>query len=255
MKPSILILGGTTEARELAGQIAAWPHVDATMSLAGRTRTPAAQSLPLRSGGFGGVDGLAGYLRDHRVNALIDATHPYAANMSAHATAAAQRTATPLLMLSRPAWVAVEGDHWIDACDSNAAAELLGSQPRRVFLAVGRQQLAAFVRAPQHFYLIRSIEQVDATVSLPRAQYLLERGPFDVQAERATLIEHAIEMMVSKNSGGDATYAKIAAARALGIPIVMIARPPPPAIACVDTVDAALAWLHHLFGAPTARGV
>jgi precorrin-6A/cobalt-precorrin-6A reductase len=255
MQPSILVLGGTAEARELGERLAARSDIAATLSLAGRTRAPAAQSIPVRSGGFGGPEGLARYLSERRIRALIDATHPYAATMSMHALTAAQETGTPLLALCRPPWLPLEGDRWIEARAVDDAVRLLGGEPRNVFLALGRQEIAPFGNAPQHHYLIRSIEPIDPPVPLPSARYRLERGPFHESAERSLLLDHAIDVVVAKNSGGSATYGKIAAARALEIPVILVRRPPALDVPRVTSVEAALAWLDHVLAAPEERGV
>ena len=249
MTRRILILGGTTEARELAGALAGF---DVTLSLAGRTAVPARQPVPVRVGGFGGVAGLVAHLRSERVGLLVDATHPYAATISAHAAEAAGIAGVPLLAVRRPGWERVEGDDWVEVADIAAAVAALGEAPRRVFLALGRQELAAFVAAPQHDYLIRSVDPVEPKLGVPRAQYLLGRGPFDATGERAMLEAHGIERIVCKNSGGAATYGKIAAARELGLRVVMLARPALPEAPSVDSAAEARAWIGHW---ATRRGV
>ncbi len=229
-----------------------------TLSLAGRTAAPAAQPVPVRVGGFGGAEGLAAYLAAERVDALVDATHPYAAVMSANAARAAALTGTPLLMLHRGPWSAVEGDRWTEVEDVRGAVRALGDAPRRVFLALGRQELAPFVAAPQHFYLVRSVDPVDPPLAVPHAIYVTGRGPFAEEHDRALLRTHMIDAIVAKNSGGSATYGKVAAARALGIEVVMLRRPATPALpagATVDTIEEALAWLDHVRAPAAARGV
>jgi precorrin-6A/cobalt-precorrin-6A reductase len=251
----ILILGGTFEARQLAGRLAARADARVTLSLAGRTALPAAQPVPVRNGGFGGAEGLGAYLAQAHVDVLIDATHPYAATMAAHAAQAAAGTKVPLLALKRAPWLPTDGDHWHDAADGAEAVRALGEPPRRVFLAIGRKEVAAFARAPQHDYLIRSVDPIAPPLALPRAQYLLARGPFVEADERALLSGHRIDVLVAKNSGGEATHGKVAAARALGIAVIMLRRPTLPAVATVHTVDDALAWLDHALTSFTARGV
>jgi precorrin-6A/cobalt-precorrin-6A reductase len=216
-----------------------------TLSLAGRTANPAAQPVPVRSGGFGGAEGLAAYLKTERIDALIDATHPYAAIIAANAAQAARAAGVPLLALRRPAWVAVAGDRWIEAADASAAMQALGDAPRRVFLALGRNDIAPFVAAPQHHYLVRSVDPVEPPLRVPHASYVIGRGPFAQADDRALLAAHRIEIVVCKNSGGDATYGKIAAARALGIDVVMLRRPALPAVPAVETVADAVAWIDH----------
>jgi precorrin-6A/cobalt-precorrin-6A reductase len=251
----VLILGGTTEARLLAERLADRADLDVTLSLAGRTASPARQKVPVRSGGFGGAAGLAGYLARARIDALIDATHPYAAVISRNAAAAAGRKAVPLVALRRPPWIAVTGDRWTLVDDVREAVRALGETPRRVFVALGRNELAPFNDAPQHFYLIRSVDPVDPSLPLPQATYVTGRGPFGEAEDRALMSAHAIDVVIAKNSGGAATYGKIAAARALGIGVIMPRRPPAPGGAVVETVEEAVAWLDHALTSAAARGV
>jgi len=241
----ILILGGTAEARRLAERVAARGDISVTLSLAGRTRAPAAQPVPVRIGGFGGAQGLAAYLAVERIDVLVDATHPYAAIISANAARAAAMTDLPLLKLRRPPWVAVAGDRWTEVADVPAAVQALGSAPRRVFLALGRKEIGPFAGAPQHHYLVRSVDPVDPPLAVPHAVYITGRGPFGEADEGALLIAHRIEVMVAKNSGGRATYGKIAAARGLGLPVIMLRRPTLPETPAVATVEDAVAWLAH----------
>ncbi len=226
-----------------------------TLSLAGRTRSPTAQPVPVRIGGFGGAEGLADYLLRERIAVLIDATHPYAAIISVNATRAAQRVNIPLLALHRPPWICVPGDHWIGAADVAEAAAAIGRAPRRVFVALGRNELAPFVRAPHHYYLIRSVDPVDPPLAVPHAVYITGRGPFEESDERALLTQHQIDVIIAKNSGGRASYGKIAAARALGLPVMMLRRPVLPQASAVESVDEAVAWLDHARTASIARGV
>jgi precorrin-6A/cobalt-precorrin-6A reductase len=239
----ILILGGTTEARRLAERLAERRDLAVTLSLAGRTASPAAQPVPVRIGGFGGAHGLAAHLAAERIDALIDATHPYAAIISANAARAADAAGVPLLGLRRPAWVAVAGDRWTEVDDTNAAVPALGTAPRRVFLALGRNEVAAFLAAPQHFYLVRSVDPIEPPLRVPHARYVTGRGPFTQADDHALLADHGIEIVVAKNSGGDATYGKIAAARTLGIAVILLRRPALPDVAAVATVAEALAWI------------
>jgi precorrin-6A/cobalt-precorrin-6A reductase len=248
----ILILGGTTEARRLAERLAERVDVAVTVSLAGRTTAPAAHAVQVRVGGFGGGEGLGQYLTTERVDALVDATHPYAAIISANAADAATATRIPLLALRRPPWVSRSGDRWIEVADAAAAVQALGKAPRRVFLAFGRGGIRTFARAPQHWYLVRSVEPVDPPLAVPHASYLTGRGPFTEADDRALLAAHAIDLVVAKNSGGTATYGKIAAARALGLPVILLRRPALPEVPTVETVEEALTWLDH---ALALRGV
>jgi precorrin-6A/cobalt-precorrin-6A reductase len=220
----LLILGGTAEARDLAARLAGDPRFDATLSLAGRTLEPAAQSLPTRIGGFGGVEGLAAYLGDHAIDILIDATHPFAVRISDNARRAAAKAGIPLLHLERPGWVPEAGDRWTEVPDQAAAALVLGQTPRRVFLTTGRLGVAAFRAAPQHRYLLRSIDPPEPQDLPPDCTVILARGPFSIEDETALMQAHGIEVLVTKNSGSPATYAKIAAARALGLDVLMVGR-------------------------------
>jgi precorrin-6A/cobalt-precorrin-6A reductase len=241
----ILILGGTAEARRLAERLVERVDVEVTVSLAGRTAAPAAHAVPVRVGGFGGAEGLGQYLIAERVDALVDATHPYAAIISANAADAAATTRVPLLALRRPPWVALPGDRWIEVADAAAAVHALGEAPRHVFLALGKGEIRTFARAPQHYYLVRSVEPVDPPLAVPHASYVTGRGPFTEADDRALLAAHVIDLVVAKNSGGTATYGKIAAARALGLPVILLRRPALPDVPAVETIEEALTWLDH----------
>jgi precorrin-6A/cobalt-precorrin-6A reductase len=253
--PRILILGGTTEARMLGERLARRGDLDVTLSLAGRTRSPVPHAVPIRVGGFGGVVGLADYLAEERIEVLIDATHPYATVMSANAAAAAHKTGVQFVALGRPPWTAVEGDRWIEVNDTRAAVSAIGTESRCVFVALGRNELAPFSGAPQHRYLVRSVDPVDPPLSLPSVAYVNARGPFSEADDRALMMAHGIDVVIAKNSGGPAAYGKIAAARALGIEVILVRRPPLPSGPAVESVDDALAWLDHALTSATARGV
>lgn len=244
----LLILGGTTEATALARALAGLPAFAAILSLAGRTSSPAASPIPLRVGGFGGAEGLARYLAEERIDALIDATHPFAARISANAASASRRTGVPLLAIRRPPWRAEGADRWTEAADMARAVEALGPVPRTVFLTVGRQEIATFAAAPQHAYVVRTIEPVGDTLPVPRLRTIAARGPFDEEAEVALMQEAGIEVVVSKNAGGAATYAKILAARRLGLPVVMVRRPDKPQVPSAPDAEEAMAWLKRLRG-------
>lgn len=245
MQPHLLLLGGTTEARELAGRLAVRTDVTVTLSLAGRTLNPIAMPVPVRSGGFGGAAGLEAWLREHRIAALLDATHPYAARISANAALAARGAGVPLLALRRPAWVPQPGDGWRPVADVAAACAALGATPRRVFLALGRQEVAGFAAAPQHRYLIRSVDPIMPPPPMPDITCLTARGPFTLADEEALLDQHSIEAIICKNSGGSASFAKLVAARARRLPVFLLARPALPEVPQVATVEAALQWLDH----------
>jgi precorrin-6A/cobalt-precorrin-6A reductase len=224
-KMRLLILGGTTEARLLAEQVAGHDGFEAELSLAGRTAAPLPQALACRVGGFGGVAGLTEYLRSGEIEVLVDATHPFAERISENAVQAARSVGIPLLTLTRAPWTAQPGDRWTEIPDAAAAAQAIGKQRRRVFLTVGRQQVAAFEAAPQHDYLIRTIDPPEPMPALPSARILLARGPFSLETERELMARQGIEVLVSKNSGGAGTRAKIDAARELGLPVILIRRP------------------------------
>ncbi len=246
-RPRILILGGTGEAAALTIEAAA--RFEMVYSLAGRTRNP---SLPdgvtIRTGGFGGADALAAWLGENDIAAVIDATHPFADRMTAHAVQACTETAIPRLKLLRAAWEQTAGDDWRRVPDIAAAASLLPELGKRAFLSVGRQELAAFSDVENVQLLIRSIDLPDMADRRPDAVYIAGRGPFTTAQESALLREHDIDVLVSKNAGGAATYPKIAAARAAGISVIMIDRPSPPPSPIVSDVMAAVAWLDRLSG-------
>ncbi len=239
----------------MAERLAKRADLAVVLSLAGRTTVPAPQPVPVRIGGFGGVQGLANYLRDHKIEILVDVTHPYAAAISANAAIAAERTGIPLFALRRPAWTPVEGDRWIEADDTADAVRKLGDASQRVFLALGRKEIAPFEGAPQHRYLVRSVEPIMPPLAVPHAAYVTGRGPFAEADERALLERHRINVIVAKNSGGSASYGKIAAARALGLPVIMLRRPVLPDVNAVDTVEGAVIRLDHALTLAIVRGV
>jgi len=242
MGENLLVLGGTTEASALARCLAE-AGLGATLSLAGRVAHPARQPLPLRVGGFGGVEGLAAWLGAEGITRVIDATHPFAAQMSANAVAACAATGVPLIALTRPPWRPVPGDRWQRVPDIAGAVAALDGPPRRVMLALGRMHLAEFAPRPQHFYLLRLIDPPEAPLPFPRHHVIVDRGPFSEAGDLALMRDHGIELVVSKNSGGSGAEAKITAARRLGLPVVMIDRPALPARPEVHSVDTVMAWL------------
>ena len=240
----VLLLGGTTEASALAEMLACDPRFSATLSLAGVTRAPKLPTIACRIGGFGGIDGLAAWLRAEQIEALIDATHPYAVQMSRHAAMAAATVGIPRLRIDRPAWVAQPGDRWTSVPDAETAAAALGAIPRRVLLTVGSKALRPFHLAPAHHYLVRCIDPPDPALLPPDSTLLLARGPFTLDGEIDLLATRRIEWLVSKNSGGTATAPKLAAARQLGLPVLMIERPTSPGDACDTATPAdAMRWL------------
>lgn len=226
--------------------------MDAVFSYAGRTDAPVAQPLPMRVGGFGGVAGLADYLRREGITHVVDATHPFAAQMSRNAIAACAETGTPLIALERAPWQAQAGDDWRHVADIDAAVAALPDDPARVFLAIGKQTLAPFAAKAQHHYLLRLVDPPEAPPPLPKATVVINRGPFDAAADTALLREHGITHIVAKNAGGAGAEAKLIAARALRLPVILIDRPALPPRRVVATVDGVMAWIAH---AGTERGV
>lgn len=239
---NVLLLGGTAEARRLAAAAAHRPEIAITSSLAGAVAVPLLPEGDVRIGGFGGVAGLTGWLRDHGTDAVVDATHPFATRMTAAAVAATSALNLPLLALRRPGWTAGPGDRWYRVPDMRAAAALVPRLGGRVFLAIGSGGVAAFADAPGWF-LLRAVDP--PVPPLPaRHRFVRDRGPFTADAERALLREHRIEVVVCRDSGGDLTAAKLVAARELGLPVVMVDRPAAPAgVETVATVDEAVDWL------------
>jgi precorrin-6A/cobalt-precorrin-6A reductase len=238
----MLLLGGTAEARALAKTL--HPHVDVISSLAGRVPEPALPVGPVRIGGFGGVDGLRRWLQEERIDAVVDATHPFAATMTAHAAEVCGELRIPHLVLARPAWDS--GTAVVVASDAEAAEVVARKHYSRVFLTTGRSGVNAFADSDAWF-LIRAVTEPD-TAALPRRyQLLLSRGPYHYDDEFALMREHRIDALVTKNSGGDMTRAKLDAAAALSIPVVMVARPRLPAgVAAVGTVQEAADWVAGL---------
>ena len=241
----VLILGGTAEAAALARALAEEARVAVTTSLAGRTRAPAELPGAVRRGGFGGAQALADYLKTRAVDIVVDATHPFAARISRNAAQACAAAGVPRLVLTRSPWTAREGDRWTPVPDAQAAAAALPGLGRRVFLTIGRQELAAFTGLDAVWFLVRLVEPPEDTLPLHDCHLVLGRGPFSLDQETALLRAHGIEAVVSKNSGGAGTYAKIEAARTLGLPVVMVERPARPEGETVETAAAALAWIER----------
>lgn len=219
------------------------PAWEVTLSLAGRTSAPKPAPVATRIGGFGGADGLARWLRDNRATAVVDATHPFAAIISRNAAEACRAAGVPLLALRRPPWRAVAGDRWTEVTTMAEAARALGPAPRCVFLTVGRLELGAFATAPQHRYVVRTIEPITNALPAPNLVAIRDRGPFDAGDEQELIQREGIDVVVTKNSGGEATYGKIAAARDLGLPVIMVARPDKPDAESVATSEEAMGWL------------
>jgi precorrin-6A/cobalt-precorrin-6A reductase len=240
----VLVLAGTTDASELAARLAG-AGIDVVSSLAGITRGPRPRPGRVRTGGFGGVRGLARYLTEEGIDALVDATHPFAAVMPFHAAEAARLAGVPHLRLLRPAWEASAGDRWHHVPTLASAAQALEPlAARRVFLAVGRQSAAAFARCIGVRFVVRAIEPLDG--ALPGATVVIDRGPYRLEDERQLLIAHRIDTLVTKNSGGTATAAKLQAATELAVRVVMIDRPPQPDVPMVPGVLEAERWLASL---------
>ena len=245
---TILILGGTTEARQLATALVQAGQ-DVVSSLAGRVREPALPPGRVRLGGFGGVEGLAHYLRTAGIAAVVDATHPFAAQISENVAAAAELTGTPLLRLERPGWVdRPQAGTWSWVPDV-AAARAAGECASRPFLTSGRGSLESFLPWRDRPVLARVVELPG--FPLPSKWTLLSsRGPFSYAGERTIMVDHAIDLLITKDSGGSYTAAKLDAADDLGVEVVIIARPSRPSTAQVSSVAAAMAWCAGLVDQP-----
>ncbi|MBT6442025.1 MAG: cobalt-precorrin-6A reductase [Alphaproteobacteria bacterium] len=240
----ILILGGTQEAVALASVLAAQrPDVSAVTSLAGRTQSPAPIPGPVRTGGFGGAARMRDYLRAEEFSALVDATHPFATQISSHAAQACTELGLPRLVLHRAPWRAAPDDQWHDVPDMPAAATYLPKLGRRVFLSTGPRAVAAFSAVTGVWFLVRMVDTPTTPLPFACGEIVLGRGPFDEAAERALMVEHRIDLLVTRNSGGAGAAAKLKAARDLDLPVIMVARPDPPPGVRVETVDAVLDWL------------
>ncbi|MCU0893143.1 MAG: cobalt-precorrin-6A reductase [Rhodospirillales bacterium] len=243
MAERLLILGGTGEAAALAGAAcAAFADLDVISSLAGRTETPRTLPGRVRVGGFGGADGIAAYLRIERIGLVIDATHPFAATISAHAAAACAATGTPRLLLLRPPWQPRPGDRWHDVAYAREAARLVAAASRRAFLTLGPGDLAAFSGLAHVFFLVRLIQPPAQPPPLAQYELVLARPPFALDEERALFARYRLDTLVTKQSGG-ATEAKLTAAREAGARVVMIRRPAKPAGERAATIAEAMAWL------------
>ncbi|HZZ51272.1 MAG TPA: cobalt-precorrin-6A reductase [Pseudonocardia sp.] len=252
MRSRVLILGGTAEARGVAAALAGRPELEVVSSLAGRVRSPILPAGQVRIGGFGGAAGLRDYLRAERVDAVVDATHPFASTITASAASASADVGVPLIVLRRAGWTEGPGDrwHWVRTLDE--AAAVLPPFGPRVFLTTGRTGLAAFAGLDGHWFLIRTVEPPEAP--LPRRYELLsDRGPFQLSGERELLARHRIDVLVSKDSGGPMTSAKLTAARERGIPVILQRRPALPDVASGADVDEVLEWLDTTLASPSPR--
>lgn len=240
----LLILGGTTEASALAAWLTDRPEFNAMLSFAGTTRTPRPPPIPYRVGGFGGAQGLATFLQAGGYQRMIDATHPFAARMKRNAAQAANLAGIDLLAIHRPGWQETPGDNWKRVPDMAQAAQALGSTPRRVLLTIGQKDLAAFKASPWHHYIVRSVDPPDADSLTPNAEIIAARGPFLLADEMALLSNSDVSALVTKNSGGTATAAKLEAARLCGIEVIMIDRPEPQeGVETVEDAAQAKIWL------------
>ena len=251
----LLILGGTGEAAALARAVPPrfGDAIDMTTALAGRTRHPGPIPGMVRIGGFGGAAGLADYLLTQRVDRVIDATHPFAAEISTAARLACDQLRVPRLLLLRPAWRRHPLDRWIEVDSVEAAAQIVGRVGRRALLTGGAGEVAAFAPATGVRFVVRMIDPPHAPLPLRFHEVVLGRGPFALNEERHLMQRHAIDVLVCKASGGTATEAKLVAARDLSLPVIMVRRPPVERGLSVDTVDAALDWLAGLDERPEAR--
>ncbi|GII84315.1 precorrin-6A reductase [Sphaerisporangium siamense] len=245
MTAGVLILGGTGEARRLAAALAGRPEVRVVSSLAGRVSDPRLPEGEVRVGGFGGPELMAAWLRDQRIRAVVDATHPFAERITVSAVRATEQAGVPLLVLRRPGWRAEKGDDWHWARSLEEAAASLPSLGRRVFLTTGRQGLPVFAGLDALWFLIRTVDPPEPPLPA-RHHLILDRGPYTPDGERSLMREHRIDVLVTKDSGGTMTVAKLAAARDLGLPVVVVRRPPLPDCRVAETVEAALAWVRTL---------
>ena len=252
MPLTVLVLGGTSEARALAAELAGVPGLRVISSLAGRVSNPALPAGEVRVGGFGGAAGLAAYAGAEGVGAVVDATHPFAETISAHAVDACARAGLPLLRLARPGWSRRDGDDWHDAGSLDEAAAMLPGLGTRVFLTTGRQGLASFA-ALDLWFLIRCVDPPDGPLPA-RCEVLLARGPYEREAEHALMRGHGIDVLVTKNSGGPLTEGKLDAARDLGIPVVMVSRPAGAAAESVTAVSDAVRWVERQIPRHPATG-
>lgn len=247
MRRRVLILGGTGEAAGLARLLEHRAGFDVVTSLAGRTRSPAAVPGRVRIGGFGGTEGLSAYLEAEGVHAVVDATHPYAAAISRHAAQACEARCIPRVQIWRPAWSPVDGDAWTETASLETAAKAVAatrlSANGCVFLSTGARDLAVFGALQSIRFLVRLVDAPRTPLPLASSDLVVARGPFSVARERELFLEHGVELLVSRNSGGFATYPKLVAARELRVPVVLVDRPDPEPGARADTVEGAFRWL------------
>jgi len=251
----LLLLGGTIEAAELARRLAGAENIRATLSLAGRTANPPAMPLPTRVGGFGGAEGLADYLAREEIDLVVDATHPFADQISGNAIRACAIAGIALVAVERPPWEKRDGDDWIEHASVQDLVAALPEAPQRIFSGLGRQAIGALMQAPQHHYVIRVVDDVAPPPQLPHAKMIAARGPFRAEDDEALFRAQAIACVLAKNAGGSAAYAKIEAARRLGIPVHIVRRPAIGARPVVASVDAAMAAIALHQSSRSKRGV
>lgn len=250
-RPHVLVLGGTGEAAALASALARRrPEARLTVSLAGRAGVPSDLPGRVRVGGFGGAEGLAAWLESEGVAAVIDATHPFATRISANARRACAAGGVPRIQLVRPAWEPAQGDRWVMVADAAEAAARLPALGRRAFLTIGGTGLGAFAACAEAWFLVRLAVPPATPPPLPRHRLIVARGPFAAADDEALMREHAIEVLVTKASGGTATAGKLAAARRLGLPVLMLRRPPPEPGPRAATPEEALRWLDGVLPPP-----
>ncbi|MFU1517125.1 cobalt-precorrin-6A reductase [Vreelandella alkaliphila] len=238
----ILILGGTSEASALASAVAK-RGIPAIFSYAGRVNTPKPQPLPTRIGGFGGVNGLVTFLAQERITHIVDATHPFAAQMSSNVLAAAAQCGVKATAFTRPAWQPVTGDQWQSVASIDETVNALAGPPQRVLLAIGRMHLSAFAAQPQHHYVLRLVDPPTSPLPMPDVSTVIDRGPFTLEGDLTLLKNQRIQRIVCKNAGGEGASSKLTAARRLGLPIVMIERPALPPRHEVHRIDDMFSWL------------
>jgi len=251
----VLLLGGTSEARDLSNSLVRSPGIAAILSLAGRTLAPVADGLPVRIGGFGGPGGLADYLTREAIDLVIDATHPFADRISRNAIAACRAADVALLAVERPAWARQAGDHWSEFETAEDAIAALPDARHTIFSALGRSSVPLLRARPQHRYVIRIVDPMPVPAELPDAVIVAARGPFGIDEDTALFRQYRIDVVLAKNSGGDAAYAKIAAARSLRLPVHLVTRPALLTRESVATAREAMAWIESHHASRTKRGV
>lgn len=238
---NLLILGGTGEAADLVRQLP--ENIAPITSWAGRTKTPPNLPGEVRIGGFNGAEGLAAFLKENAIDAVIDATHPFAAQISKNAAEACEKIGIPRLLLKRPTWEKVKGDNWILAKDLADAAKQIADLGKRPFLTIGRQHLDAFAKIAEAYFIVRLLDQPQTPLPLPNHEIITGKPPFSLDGERQLIRDYAIDLLITKESGGTSTYAKIEAARLEEIPVLMVKRPAPPPGETADSIEAALKWI------------